>query len=239
MTIYRKNAMSDNSNKAVVDYYDSIAADYDDNRFNNSYGRFIDYEERRLLDRLIDCSPGRLRLEMACGTGRLTNYATHGLDASAEMMKRAQERHKNVEFRLASATDTGYDDAMFDTVYTFHLMMHLDADTIGGIFSEAYRILKPGGQFIFDIPSKKRRHLLHHRQQSWHGGTELSTDDVRQLCAGRFSLKSRHGIMMLPVHKLPKGMRKPLQRADYGMANSFMREYSSYLLFELVKEGKE
>ena len=100
--------MSDNGNTTVVDYYDSIAEKYDDDRFNNSYGRFIDYEERRLLDRLIDCQTDRLRLEMACGTGRLTNYATHGLDASGEMMKLAQQRHKDVSFRLASATETGY-----------------------------------------------------------------------------------------------------------------------------------
>lgn len=226
--------MSDN-NSSVVDYYNSIADDYDNSRFNNSYGRFIDYEERKLLDRLIDCSEGNLRLEMACGTGRLTNYATHALDASEEMMKKARQLHQNVEFRLASATEMGYADAMFDTVYSFHLMMHLDLDTIGNIFSEVHRILKTDGQFIFDIPSKKRRKLLHHKQESWHGGTELSTDDVRKLCEGRFELVSRRGVMMLPVHKLPKSIRRPLQRTDYALANSFLREYSSYLVFQLRK----
>ena len=37
----------------VVNYYDSIASSYDESRFNNSYGRFIDAQERRVKDQLI------------------------------------------------------------------------------------------------------------------------------------------------------------------------------------------
>ncbi|MCR5820133.1 MAG: class I SAM-dependent methyltransferase, partial [Bacteroidaceae bacterium] len=219
----------------VVDYYDTIAEDYDNSRFNNSYGRFIDAQERKLLDRLIDTASSTLRLDMACGTGRLTNYATHGLDASNEMMKLAKKRHPSVEFRQASAAETGFPDNTFDLVYSFHLLMHLDMPTVQAIFSEVHRILKPGGRFIFDIPSKKRRQLLRHKQASWHGRTELSTEDLSALIAGRYALRSRHGIMMLPVHKLPVGIRKPLQKIDFLLANGWLKEYSSYLLFELVK----
>lgn len=217
-------------------YYDKIAENYDDSRFNNSYGQFIDYEERRTLDRIIDTSSDKLRLEMACGTGRLTNYATHALDVSTEMMKYARQRHPEVSFRLASATETGFDDAMFDTIYAFHLIMHLSSSTIQDIIAEAYRILKPGGRLIFDFPSKKRRRLLHHRQPSWHGGTEMSIEDITQLIQQRFRLERTFGVMMLPVHKLPVGIRKHLQRIDYALANGWLKQYSSYLIVELVKE---
>ncbi len=223
-----------NENK-VVEYYDSIAKDYDDSRFNNSYGQFIDSQERRTLDRLISTADGTLRLEMACGTGRLTNYATHGLDASDEMMSLARQRHPNVEFRQASAADTGFADNTFDVVYTFHLLMHLDETTIQQIFDEAWRILKPGGRFIFDIPSKRRRNLLHHKQATWHGATSLDRQDVERMAHGNFDLRSCHGVMMLPVHKLPRVLRKPLQKTDYLMANGWLRNYSSYLIFELQK----
>ena len=219
----------------VVDYYDTIAGDYDQSRFNNSYGQFIDAEERKVLDQLIDTKAPTQRLEIACGTGRLTNYATHGLDASSEMMKIAIKQHPGVQFKQASATDTGYQDASFDLVYSFHLLMHLDADTIQKIFSEVHRILKPGGRFIFDIPSQKRRHLLHHSQESWHGGTELSSDELKQIVKGSFEIASEHGIMMLPIHKLPSGMRNSLQGFDFFIANGWMKEYSSYIIFELKK----
>jgi HAD phosphatase, family IIIA len=91
-------------NKDVVSYYDAIAAEYDNSRFGNSYGRFVDAEERRILDRIIGEKRGRQILEMACGTGRLTGYATHGLDASEEMMAFARKRHSGVRFVRASAT---------------------------------------------------------------------------------------------------------------------------------------
>lgn len=220
----------------VVDYYDTIADQYDDNRFGNSYGHFIDYEERRILDRLINTAPGMLRLEMACGTGRLTNYATHALDASSEMMKHARRRHPHVIFRQASATGTGFDDNMFDTVYAFHLMMHLDTNVIGDIINEAWRILKPGGSLIFDIPSKRRRNLLRKKQSSWHGATALTVRDVENMTAGRFTISATRGIMMLPVHKLPTVLRHPLRSIDYALANSCLKPYSSYLVLKLVKK---
>jgi len=232
--------------KEVVEYYDSIASTYDDSRFGNSYGRFIDAEERKVLNQLIDIKADELRLDMACGTGRLTNYATHGLDASSEMMAHAKERHPSVSFTQATANETGFPDGMFDVVYSFHLLMHLDKTTIGEIFKEVHRILKPGGRFIFDIPSKKRRQLLHHKQASWHGGTHLTVSEVEMLARGDFGpeevsakelfdVKRTFGIMMLPLHRLPESMRKSLLRIDYSMANGWMKEYSSYVVCELVK----
>ncbi len=226
--------MADNQ---VVDYYNLIAPTYDESRFSNTYGCFIDQQERRILDTLINADSDEMRLEMACGTGRLTGYATHALDASQEMMSRARERHRDVEFRLASATGTGYADATFNVVYCFHLMMHLDMATIGLIVDEAWRILKPDGRLIFDIPSSRRRRLLHHRQDTWHGGTQLSTGEVRTLTSGKFTLRRSFGLAMLPVHKIPKSWRQRLNAVDYALANSFLREYSSYLVFELIKTG--
>ena len=225
-------------NNNVVDYYDTIANEYDNSRFNNSYGRFIDYEERRILDELIKPSPDAKCLEMACGTGRLTNYATHALDASAEMMRHARERHPNVHFRLASAADTGFDNETFNTIYSFHLMMHLETSLIKSIIAEAHRILKPGGRLIFDIPSKKRRKLLHHKQESWHGGTHLTKDEVVEMSSELFALGHTRGIMLMPVHKLPNGMRQSMRKLDFSLSNGWLKQYSSYLVFELVKRDR-
>ncbi len=228
--------MANKEKDTVVAYYDEIAATYDESRFGNSYGRLIDAEERRILDRLFPADKSEQRLEIACGTGWLTNYATHGLDASAEMLARARAQHEDVTFVQAMADDTGFADESFDAVYTFHLLMHLEPTVIEGIIREVHRILKPGGRFIFDIPSKKRRQRLHHRQASWHGGTELSTEDVYRLAGEAFSLQRSFGVLFLPVHKLPEGMRGRLLGLDYRLANGGMKENSSYLVYELVKK---
>jgi hypothetical protein len=34
-------------------YYETLAATYDENRFNNTYGQFIDKQERKILDKLL------------------------------------------------------------------------------------------------------------------------------------------------------------------------------------------
>ena len=217
--------MAQKEDNTVVDYYNTIADEYDDSRFNNSYGQFIDYEERRILDKLIKLPANGKCLEMACGTGRLTTYATHALDASQEMMKHAQKRHWQVSFRQASAAETGFDDNMFDTIFSFHLMMHLEPSLIQEIITEAHRILKPGGSFIFDIPSKKRRKLIHHKHQSWHGGTDLTKDEVLKMTSQFFDIGSTHGIMMMPVHKMPVKLRKPLRAFDYVLANGPFKQY--------------
>lgn len=219
----------------VVDYYDNIADNYDDSRFNNSYGQFIDYEERRILDKLLGPKGNEKRLDMACGTGRLTGYATHALDASSEMMKHATKRHANVVFTQASASDTPFDDETFDVIYSFHLMMHLEPSVIAEIINEANRILKPGGRLIFDIPSKKRRQLLHHKQQSWHGATALTAAEVQLMSSQHFDTGRVHGIMMLPVHKLPTSCRSAMRKIDFALANGFLKHYSSYLVLELIK----
>lgn len=228
--------MESKEKDAVVAYYDEIADTYDESRFGNSYGRFLDAEERRILDRLFPPDKPERRLEIACGTGRLTSYATHGLDASAEMLARAAERHEGVSFAQTGADDTGFPAGAFDAVYGFHLLMHLEPTVIEGIFREAHRILRPGGRFIFDIPSEKRRALLGHRQTSWHGGTQLSTGEVRRLCGEAFSLRRSFGVLLLPIHRLPEAMRSRLTELDLRLANGWLKELSSYLVFELVRQ---
>ena len=219
----------------VTRYYDSIAKTYDQSRFGNSYGRFIDAEERRILDRLMESGKPELRLEMACGTGRLTGYATHALDTGGEMLKIAGERHPSVEFRHASAEDTGYAAEMFDTVYTFHLLMHLEPEMIERIFMEAHRILKPGGRLIFDIPSRKRRAVSSRQKTDWHGGTGLSREEVIRMAKG-FREGRRFGILFFPVHRLPGRVRRFFLKPDIALANGRLLDYSSYVVYELIKE---
>ena len=69
--------------QAVRAYYDGIAARYDESRFGNSYGRYLDAQERPLLRRWLPAVPGARVLDLACGTGRLLEFASLGVDASA------------------------------------------------------------------------------------------------------------------------------------------------------------
>jgi ubiquinone/menaquinone biosynthesis C-methylase UbiE len=61
--------------RAMIQYYDRLARTYDAERFGNSYGKFIDAQERATLARLLPLEAGSV-LDLGCGTGRLTGFAT-------------------------------------------------------------------------------------------------------------------------------------------------------------------
>lgn len=73
--------------QSVQDYYDQLASNYDQNRFANSYGQYIDRMERQILTTWLTDTPAAQVIDMGCGTGRLLDFALTGVDASTEMLK--------------------------------------------------------------------------------------------------------------------------------------------------------
>ena len=218
----------------VVDYYNQIASQYDESRFGNSYGQFIDRQERWVLDNLkIDAATC---LDLPCGTGRLSNYAAVGADASEAMLDEARKRFPDHRFLQADATQTGFSDASLQTILSFHFLMHLDADTVQKVMHEMHRLLLPDGRWICDIPSRQRRSLTSRQPEAWHGNTSMDVQQMRQLTQGLFEIQSVHGVMLMPVHRMPKSLRPSLCSLDFRAANlPLLRPLSSYLIFELKK----
>ena len=104
------------------------------------------------------------------------------------------------------------------------------------IMKEVHRVLRPNGRWIVDAPSYKRRKLTNCKSDNWHGGSSMSIADVKQLVLNRFEVKSVHGIMMFPVHRIPQTMRKLLCNLDYRLSQlAPLKEYSSYLIYERWK----
>lgn len=219
----------------IVNYYDDLATNYDENRFGNSYGQFIDRQERQILNRLLKDNEGRI-LDMACGSGRLLNYATCGVDASNEMVQVAKKKFPAKEILLSDAENLPFPDHSIDTIISFHFFMHLDAEKIQTILKECHRVLKPGGRIIFDIPSKKRRQMLKYKASGWHGATSFTLAELERMNAGLYVQRRSYGIMVFPIHRFPAGIRKLFGKLDSFIANWFLKEYSSYLIVECVKK---
>lgn len=219
----------------VVQYYDELAHEYDQNRFNNSYGRFIDYAERAILTELLSTiTEDHCVVDLPCGTGRLTSFATIGIDASIEMIKQAQIKYPQKIFYHTDAAQLPLADQSVDVIFSFHFFMHLDRAKTEEIFAEFYRVLKPNGRVIFDIPSQKRRAWGRRDNTGWHGDQAMSSADVAQIQG--FQVKQSYGLLWLPIHRFPKKCRSWLNRFDAWLGRSSVKEYSSYLIFELVKK---
>lgn len=230
-----KNLTKMEKNENVL-YYDKIAQEYDESRFANSYGEFIHRQEIAFFDTYIGKEHLENHLDLGCGTGRFLDYAHHGIDPSDKMLAVAKEKYPEKKLKVASGTSTGYTNESFEKVYSFHVMMHLDREVIHEIIQESHRILKPGGQLIFDFPSQKRRKLIHYKAANWHGATSLDLTDIEELAANLFNITCSQGFLFLPIHKFPVKTRKWFYGIDQLLGRSLLKSYSSYIAVILEKK---
>ncbi len=104
-------------------------------------------------------------LDIGCGCGRTTiplkqkGYEVTGVDISEHMIQRAiliSKSHRlNIDFRVMDACDMDFDEEIFDNVlFSYNGMEHIPSIKQKlQLLSEVYRILKPGGYFIFTVHS--------------------------------------------------------------------------------------
>ena len=120
--------------------------------------------EGRLRARTLDVAglaPGESMLDVGCGTGTLALAArrrlgavgaVHGVDASPEMIARAQSKSARlglpVVFQVAAAQSLPFADATFDAVFCTLAMHHLPEDVRAGALAEMRRVLKPQGRVL-------------------------------------------------------------------------------------------
>lgn len=218
---------------SIIDYYNELAKDYDNDRFNNSYGNFIDTQERKLLQRILQPVKEDI-LDLGCGTGRLMEFATHGVDGSTGMLEMAKYKFPGKDLHCSDIALLPFKDNMFNAVFSFHVFMHLEPAKAISIFNEVERVLKPGGLFIFDFPSAKRREIIKTGTTGWHGNTAYDITYLRKELAAGFNYKDYYGIMLLPIQRIPKRLRKYFTCFDRLLCKGF-KKYASYNIAVFVK----
>lgn len=225
----------DNEDQVLKLYYEELASEYDRSRFNNSYGRYIDSQEREILSRWLDSSQKQSVLDLACGTGRFLSFATAGLDLSARMIEVAKTKYPDKELIQASASQIPIESGEYDAVFALHLFMHLSKAKIQTIVNECYRILRPNGILIFDIPSALRRKLISYQAEDWHGATSFYLNDIHQLCTRKWQIEELVGVNFLPIHRFPHPTRPLLLPVEQFLSHSFFKLLSSYYFVKLIK----
>jgi ubiquinone/menaquinone biosynthesis C-methylase UbiE len=108
-------------------------------------------------------------LDVGCGEGELATHlpagAWVGVDASAEMLRRAPEPHHQ-----ADATALPFSDEAFGSVALLYVLYHLPDPA--SALAEARRVLQPGGlvavaaRVATTRPSSRRRSRRHHSRST-------------------------------------------------------------------------
>lgn len=160
----------ENQEKArkVRGMFSAIAPKYDLNNRLHSFGR--DQAWRRFAVRAAGVRPGDAVLDVACGTGDLTEAFARsaaakvtGVDFTAPMLEVARQKQprnltaeqaKKVQYFEGDAMALAFPDASFDVVSIAFGIRNVA--TPPKAISEFHRVLKPGGRLVvleFDRPS--------------------------------------------------------------------------------------
>jgi len=105
--------------------------------------------------------PERELVDIGCGIGRMDEFLAPrvkhltGVDVSGEMVRQARARLKhlgNVTFVECDGFSLPLSDASADTIYSLIVFQHVPRPVAHGYLREAFRVLRPGGGFLFQVP---------------------------------------------------------------------------------------
>ena len=105
-------------------------------------------------------------MDFGCGVGRLTQALCDvfegavGIDISYSMIEGAKKHNEfgdRCEYRVNTTDDLAQvDDASFDFVYSNISLQHSPPEASSNYIAEFFRILRPGGVALFQVPSGPR-----------------------------------------------------------------------------------
>ncbi|KPE51911.1 class I SAM-dependent methyltransferase [Chryseobacterium indologenes] len=217
----------------IREYYNNLADTYDENRFGNSYGKYIDQQEKVFLSSFFRRTKYSKILDLGCGTGRLLGWATHGTDFSEQMLQIAREKHPDKIISAGEISKIPF-DTLFDCIFCFHVIMHQTKDETRKFLDECSRKLNSGGILIFDYPTKARRKTVS-PQEDWHAGNSFTPSEISQLSKDGWRVKSTTGILLFPVHRIPGSIRKFFLPVDILLCRTFLKRWASYHIAVLEK----
>jgi SAM-dependent methyltransferase len=154
-----------------------------------------DFRPTRILD--IGCSAGAASTAYAAA---FPDAEVHAVDAGPGMLRYAHARAEalgvGVHFHQMDAARLTFPDGIFDLVVSHNVMHEVSSQTLGGIFAESRRVLRPGGIAVHqDVPIKGDRTLFERFMFGWETRNNnepfwqvfAETDVPAMLCAAGFA----------------------------------------------------
>lgn len=100
-------------------------------------------------------------LDVGCAMGGLLNvlkendhHLLYGIDLTENYINAAKEQNPNLNLRVGSAEKIPFEENVFDFIFEDQVLEHLLEPQ--NAFSEAFRVLKPGGYFCLGVPDASK-----------------------------------------------------------------------------------
>jgi len=137
----------------IAKVYDAVATEYAE--------KFCGEHEKKPQDQEILCRfskevGGKQPIwDLGCGPGQTTRYLKDlgieisGLDLSEKLIEQASIIHPGIPFVKGNLLDLDFEDESIAGVVAFYAIVHLSDEQVKRAFHEVFRVLQPGGVFLF------------------------------------------------------------------------------------------
>ena len=144
--------MGQNLNK-VENLYDTVAKEYAE-EFSGEHEKKP--KDQEILHRFSqEIGDRRPVWDFGCGPGQTTKYLKNlgieisGLDLSKKILEQARTIHPGINFRKGNILELEFVDDSIAGVVAFYAMVNFTEELVEIAFREAFRVLQPGGLFLF------------------------------------------------------------------------------------------
>ena len=133
--------------------YDTVAKEYSET-FCGEYEKKPKDQEllRRFSKEIGNKKPV---WDFGCGPGQTTKYLKNlgieisGLDLSEEILEQARAINPDIHFRKGNILELEFGNDSIAGIVAFYTIVHFTKEQVRVAFGEIFRVLKPGGIFLF------------------------------------------------------------------------------------------
>lgn len=146
----------------VNEAYSALGGVFEYLNYDCGYEQWSQY----LIEKLRSLNVGRLGVDIGCGNGYFTRalykagYDVKGIDVSEQMLSKAVQLARkegvNAEFWLGDITKLKLNFKPDFIIAVNDCINYISGDKLKKTFEKAYKALKRGGAFIFDISSERK-----------------------------------------------------------------------------------
>jgi ubiquinone/menaquinone biosynthesis C-methylase UbiE len=133
--------------------YDKVAKEYAE-AFSGEHEKKP--KDREILKRFsLEIKDRKPVWDFGCGPGHTTEYLKNlgieisGLDLSEKILEQARTIHPGIHFRKGNILDLEFENDSIAGAVAFYAMVHFTEEQVETACREVFRVLQPGGIFLF------------------------------------------------------------------------------------------